>query len=64
MCVCLVPLSNIKRLFRMQYQTELSETALGHSKLSELLQDSCLEGICTVRLLEHGYFVIPLFDKA
>jgi len=57
-----VPLSNIKRIFRSQFQTELSETSLGHSKLSELLQDDCLNDICTVRLLEQGYFVIPQFE--
>jgi hypothetical protein len=54
-----VPLSGIKRIFRVTYNRELSETALGHAKLSELLQDSRLNGICTVRLLDTGYFVIP-----
>lgn len=39
---------------------ELSETALGHSKLSELLQDPRLEDICNVRLHGHGYVVVPL----
>jgi hypothetical protein len=58
-----LPLSNIKRMFRTRFNTELCETALGHSKLSELLQDPCLDGICTVKLLEQGYFVLPLFDK-
>lgn len=57
-----VPLSNIKRIFRSQFETELSETSLGHSKLSELLQDERLHDICTVRLLEQGYFVIPTFE--
>jgi len=56
-----VPLSNIKRIFRSQFQTELSETALGHSKLSELLHDLRLRDICTVKLLDQGYFVIPQF---
>jgi len=57
-----VPLSNIKRIFRSQFFTELSETSLGHSKLSELLQDSKLYDICTVRLMEQGYFVVPQFS--
>lgn len=57
-----VPLSNIKRIFRSQFETELSETSLGHSKLSELLQDERLHDICTVRLLEQGYFVMPTFE--
>lgn len=59
-----IPLSNIKRLFRTRYNTELSETALGHSKLSELLQDAKLSEICTVKLLDQGYFVIPQFTSA
>jgi hypothetical protein len=57
-----VPLSNIKRIFRSQFEIELSETSLGHSKLSELLQDERLHDICTVRLLDQGYFVIPMFE--
>merc|ERR1719183_100765 len=54
-----VPLSNIKRICRSQYQIELSETSLGHSKLSDFLQDSRLSDICTVRLEDQGYFVVP-----
>merc|ERR1719506_3454343 len=57
-----VPLSNIKRICRSQYQIELSETSLGHSKLSDFLQDERLSNICTVRLLDQGYFVIPQFE--
>jgi len=56
-----VPLSNIKRIFRSQFLTDLSETALGHSKLSELLQDIRLHDTCTVKLRDQGYFVIPQF---
>lgn len=59
-----VPLSNIKRIFRSQFEMELSETSLGHSKLSELLQDDRLHDICTVRLLDQGYFVIPTFIQS
>eukprot|EP00931_Biecheleriopsis_adriatica_P119285 TRINITY_DN94524_c0_g1_i1.p1 TRINITY_DN94524_c0_g1~~TRINITY_DN94524_c0_g1_i1.p1 ORF type:complete len:763 (-),score=140.83 TRINITY_DN94524_c0_g1_i1:164-2452(-) len=54
-----IPLSNIKRLFRSRYHVELSETALGHSKLSELLQDQRLQDVCFVRLQGHGYVVSP-----
>lgn len=54
-----VPLSNIKRLFRSQYKLELSETILGHSKLSELLQDHRFSDICSVQLQGHGYMVVP-----
>lgn len=59
-----VPLSNIKRICRAKFETELSETALGHSRLSEFLQDTRLADICTVKLLDQGYFVIPQFDLA
>merc|ERR1712190_520698 len=43
-----VNLPNIKRHFHSYFQTELSETALGHSKLIELLQDDHLSDICVV----------------
>lgn len=54
-----VPISNVKRLFRSRFHVELSETALGHSKLSELLRDPRLQDICTVCLRSQGYVVIP-----
>lgn len=54
-----LPLSNIKRLFRARFHMDLSETALGHSKLSELFQDPRVQDICTVRLQGHGYVVAP-----
>mmetsp|Transcript_95766 Transcript_95766/g.166383 ORF Transcript_95766/g.166383 Transcript_95766/m.166383 type:complete len:705 (+) Transcript_95766:95-2209(+) len=53
-----VPLSNVKRLFRSKFQLELSETSLGHAKLSELLQDPDFRDVCTVELREHGYVVV------
>jgi hypothetical protein len=54
-----IPLSNVKRLFRSKFHVELSETALGHAKLSELLQDERLQDLCAVRLQGHGYVVMP-----
>jgi len=54
-----IPLSNIKRLFRSRFQLELSETILGHSKLSELLQDECFSRVCTVKLAGRGHVVMP-----
>jgi len=53
-----VPLSNIKRIFRSEFQTELSETALGYPKLSELFQDPRLEGICTTSLTKLGHEIV------
>jgi hypothetical protein len=58
-----VPLSNIKRLFRSQYQLDLSETALGHTRLSDLLQDSRFADICSVQLQDRGYAVFPAFTN-
>jgi len=54
-----VPLSNVKRLFRSLHQLELSETALGHCKLTDLLQDARFHDICAVRLRDRGYIVVP-----
>jgi len=54
-----IPLSNIKRMFRASFGAELSETSLGHSKLSELLQDPRVGHLCSVRLQKHGYAVCP-----
>jgi hypothetical protein len=58
-----IPLSNVKRLFRSRYQTELSETSLGHSKLSELLQDTRFADICRVELQGQGYIVVQTLDQ-
>jgi hypothetical protein len=55
-----IPLSNMKRLFRSRFHKELSETALGHAKPSELLQDPRLQDLCTVRLQGHNYVVTPV----
>ncbi|CAK0856783.1 unnamed protein product, partial [Prorocentrum cordatum] len=61
-----MPLSNVKRLFRSRFNMELSETALGHSKLSELLNDTRLQDrdICFVRLQGHGYVVAHPHQRA
>jgi hypothetical protein len=58
-----VPLSNVKRLFKSKYNLELSETMLGHSKLTELLQDDRFSDICTVQLQKHGYIVVEAQQK-
>jgi len=54
-----MPLSNLKRLFRLLFDVELSETALGYSKLSECLQDSRVSGLCDVKLQGQGYIILP-----
>ncbi|CAK0894187.1 unnamed protein product [Prorocentrum cordatum] len=59
-----VPLSNVKRLFRSLFKLELSETKLGHSKLTELLQDPRFADVCEVQLQEKGYAVVPVSGGA
>jgi hypothetical protein len=54
-----VRLSNIKRLFLSKCRVQLSETVLGHSRLSELLQDEHFRDICSLQLKERGYVVVP-----
>jgi hypothetical protein len=53
-----VPMSNVKRLFRSRFQVELSETALGYTRLYELLQDKAFIDICSVQLQGNGYIVV------
>jgi hypothetical protein len=53
-------LANIKRIFRARYQLELSETMLGHTKLSELLNDPQLHDLCRIELRNGGYAVVPV----
>lgn len=54
-----VPLSNLKRLFRSRFHCELSETALGYTKISDMLQDPRLHDVCVLHLLARGYVVRP-----
>lgn len=58
-----VPLSNIKRMFRTRFQVELSETALGYAKVSELLQDSRFHDVCQVKLQGNGYVMQAVVKK-
>mmetsp|Transcript_81602 Transcript_81602/g.205327 ORF Transcript_81602/g.205327 Transcript_81602/m.205327 type:complete len:600 (+) Transcript_81602:72-1871(+) len=53
-----VPLPNVKRLFRSRFQLELSETALGHCRISDLLQDQVFDEICSLRLRGSTYVVV------
>merc|ERR1719188_2350452 len=54
-----VPLPNVKRLFRSRFQLELSETAFGHCRISDLLQDARFQDICNLQLRGHTYVVVP-----
>jgi len=53
-----VPLPNVKRLFRSRFQLELSETALGHCRISDLLQDERFLDICTLQPRGNTYVVV------
>lgn len=59
-----IPLSNVKRLFRSRFHVVLSETALGHTKLSEMLQDPYLQDLCTLQLQTTGYVLVPNVQPA
>jgi hypothetical protein len=59
-----VPLSNIKRIFRSTHRLELSETALGHSRLTDLLRDEKFHDICTIALQDRGYVVMPARESS
>lgn len=58
-----VTISNVKRLFRSQFGLDLSETALGFSRLSEVLQDARFHDICTVRARGAGQVVVCRPDR-
>jgi len=55
-----MPLSNVKRLFRYRLGVELSETALGFSKLCDMLQNELFADICAIRLDWNGYVVVDV----
>jgi hypothetical protein len=52
-----VPLPNIKRLFLSRFKLQLTETAFGHSKISDLLQDERFSDICTLEWKGNGFSV-------
>lgn len=54
----IITLSNVKRLFRSRFNLELSETALGHSRLNELLQDPRFSDICSLEMQGKSQVVI------
>jgi len=59
-----ITLSNVKRLFRSRFNLELSETALGHSRLNELLQDPRFGDICTMELQGKSQVVVQRMPSA
>jgi len=53
-----VMLSNLKRLFRAELKLELSETALGHTRLIEMLSDARLRDVCLLECIGNGQAVV------
>jgi len=53
------PLANIKRVFRSRYNLELSETLLGYTKLSEVLQSPQMCDLCSLEMRNSGCSVVP-----
>jgi len=57
-----IALSNVKRMFRSQFELELSETTLGHSRLTDLLRDQSFRSVCHVQLEKHGYTIVQVVE--
>lgn len=53
-----IGLANLKHVFCTRFGKQISETALGYAKLSELLGDSRLRDLCEIRLQDSGYVVV------
>lgn len=59
----MISLSNVKHLFRTQINLELSETALGYSRLGELLQDARLDSVCTLQPIGIGQTLVQRVQR-
>jgi len=53
-----ITLSNLKRLFRVHFERELSETALGHVRLLDLMRDSRLSDVCYLSVQGNGQTMV------
>merc|ERR1712226_1633774 len=53
-----ITISNLKRLFRLDFQRELSQTVLGHVRLLDLLNDERLKDICTLHAQPNGHVLV------
>jgi len=58
----ILPLSNVKRLFRARFRLELSETSLGHSRLQGLLQDPYFADILLLQAAGSGQHFVRRAD--
>lgn len=61
-----IALASLKTVFSSRFGLQISETALGYAKLSELLGDARLSDVCMVELRDHGYCVLTRrpFERA
>jgi len=53
-----ISISNLKRLFRLEFQRELSQTVLGHVRLLDLLSDARLNTVCTLNAQPNGQVLV------
>lgn len=53
-----ISISNLKRLFRMEFQRELSQTVLGHVRLLDLLSDERLKSVCALSAQQNGQVLV------
>jgi len=54
-----IPLSNVKRLFRLQLCLELNAASLGHKRISEVFQSGQMLGVCTLERRQNGLEIVP-----
>jgi len=58
-----ITLSNVKRLFRVHFERELSETALGHVRLLDLMKDPGLADVCTLTVQGNGQTTVTSVES-
>lgn len=59
-----ITISNLKRLFHLEFQRELSQTVLGHVRLLDLLRDPRLSDICSVRAHSNGQMLVRAVEDS
>lgn len=59
-----IVLSSLKHLFRMHFGRELSETALGHARLLDLMHDSRLSDICTLHTQRNSQTLVKATESS
>lgn len=59
-----ITLSNVKRLFRLHFERELSETVLGHVRLMDLMNDPRLSDILSLHTQKNGQTVVRALDQS